>query len=99
MRNLFDTDTEVLEKEKVVLKEHVLPPMKIVLHNDDKNSFDWVIECLMKYCKHEYEQATQCAWITHHNGKCDVKVGEEPTLRKIKNILSGAGLTVTLEKN
>ena len=36
-------------------------PYKLIVHNDDYNTFDWVITCLMKICKHEQEQVTQCA--------------------------------------
>ena len=32
-------------------------PYRLTLHNDDHNSFDWVITCLIKVCKHDHEQA------------------------------------------
>ena len=55
------------------VEEILSKPYRLDLHNDDFNSFDWVITCLMKICKHEHEQATQCAHIVHFNGVCDVK--------------------------
>jgi ATP-dependent Clp protease adaptor protein ClpS len=48
---------------------------KIIIYNDDVNSFENVIICLVKYCNHDYEQAEQCALIVHYNGKCTVKTG------------------------
>jgi len=70
----------------------------IVLHNDDYNTFDHVIESLIEVCKHEAEQAEQCAWITHFVGKCEVKKGSEELLKSMYRKLKVRGLTVTLEK-
>ena len=66
-------------------------PYILILENDDYNSFDWVIECLMKVCGHEYEQASQCAHLVHFTGKCDVKRGDKETITKMYNKLKGAG--------
>lgn len=72
---------------------------KLILHNDDYNTFDWVINCLIKVCKHEQEQATQCALMVHNNGKCDVKYGDLETISSMKDKLKNAGLSVTMESN
>ena len=48
---------------------------QIILYNDDVNTFDHVIECLVKICEHTYIQAEQCAYIVHYSGKCVVKTG------------------------
>lgn len=74
-------------------------PYKLVLHNDDYNTFDWVITCLMNVCKHEYEQANQCAHIVHFKGECDVKYGDFEKLSEMKSKLQNAGLSVTIEEN
>ncbi|MCE3008088.1 MAG: ATP-dependent Clp protease adaptor ClpS [Bacteroidetes bacterium] len=47
----------------------------LVLYNDDVNTFDWVIQCLMEVCGHTAEQAEQCAWFVHYKGKYAVKHG------------------------
>jgi ATP-dependent Clp protease adaptor protein ClpS len=88
-------------KEQVESKvESILAkPYVLFLENDDYNSFDWVITCLMKVCKHEYEQANQCAYIVHHNGICDVKYGDFETISTMKEKLQSAGLSVTIEEN
>ncbi|MFY7943270.1 MAG: ATP-dependent Clp protease adaptor ClpS, partial [Crocinitomicaceae bacterium] len=39
------------------------------------NTFDHVINCLVRICDHEPLQAEQCAWIVHLNGRCTVKSG------------------------
>jgi ATP-dependent Clp protease adaptor protein ClpS len=74
-------------------------PYKLIVHNDDYNTFDWVITCLMKICKHEQEQATQCAHIVHFTGKCDVKYGDLETITTMKEKLKSAGLSATMEVN
>lgn len=54
----------------------LLDEMKsLLLLNDDVNTFDYVIETLMKVCGHTLEQAENCAMITHYRGKCAVKSG------------------------
>ncbi len=91
------TITKTKTKSKV--SEILSKPYKLILHNDDYNTFDWVITCLMKVCDHELEQATQCAHIVHFNGKCDVKYGDIETISSMKDKLKSAGLSVTMESN
>jgi len=91
--------TKIKKKTKTVSKEILLMPYKIILHNDDYNSFDWVITCLIKICGHEHHQAEQCANIVHFNGKCDVKWGELEKLSVMKEKLCNSGLSATIEKN
>ena len=47
----------------------------IILYNDDINTFDHVIDILIKVCDHSATQAEQCALIVHYKGKCSVKSG------------------------
>jgi ATP-dependent Clp protease adaptor protein ClpS len=69
----MSTKEKVLEK--VVLKESNSLNNEIVLFNDDVNTFDHVIDTLIRVCSHTPEQAEQCALIVHYNGKCTVKTG------------------------
>lgn len=84
-------ETDVLEKDQVKNNP------AIILYNDDINSFDHVIDCLVKYCEHQPEQAHQCALIVHHNGKCDVKHGDYDTLRPIYEALLDNKLSAKIE--
>jgi ATP-dependent Clp protease adaptor protein ClpS len=70
---------------------------QLVIYNDDVNTFDWVIDCLMKYCGHAYEQAGQCALIIHNNGKCSVKQGELDKLTPIKEALLESHLDARID--
>jgi ATP-dependent Clp protease adaptor protein ClpS len=64
---------KVKEEDLVDLLDGIGTPSELLLYNDDVNSFDHVIECLMRICKHQPEQAEQCALIVHFKGKCVVK--------------------------
>lgn len=87
------------KKTKTQVDEIISKPFRLDLHNDDYNTFDHVINCLMKICKHEFEQASQCAHIVHFKGKCDVKYGDYETISTMKDKLQSSGLSVTMEVN
>jgi len=70
---------------------------KIILINDPVNTLDYVIDCLMKYCKHSEMQASQCALIVHNNGRYAVKEGEYLKLLPIKEALTDAGLLAEID--
>lgn len=92
-------DTITKKKTESKVEEILSQPYRLILENDDYNTFDWVITCLMKICKHDEEQASQCAHIVHFNGKCDVKYGDYDTISIMKEKLKTAGLSVTMEVN
>ncbi|NVO18284.1 MAG: ATP-dependent Clp protease adaptor ClpS [Bacteroidetes bacterium] len=69
----------------------------LVLHNDDHNTFDYVIESLIEVCGHEFEQAEQCALTTHTKGKCDIKKGELSILKSLHNEMGRRGLTTSID--
>ena len=70
---------------------------KLVVYNDDVNSFEWVIECFTKYLQHNPQQAEQCAMIIHNKGKCSVKEGTKEKLLPLKVALTDAGLSAEIE--
>ena len=59
--------------------------------------FDFVINQLIKYCKHEPIQAEQCAYLVHHKGKCQVKTGVYDELMPVCSALLENGLTAEIE--
>ena len=88
------TDTEVLLELDVITK--VEKEKNIVLFNDDVNTFEWVIECLTKYCGHDTLQAEQCATLVHYTGKCAVKAGSFEKLKPICETLLEKGLSAEI---
>ena len=91
--NLRDQDSpkinpkELEEVDVLEEKEH-----QIILYNDDVNTFEHVIDCLVKICEHHYLQAEQCALLTHYKGNCELLVGEYQDLELIKEDLYLYGL-------
>ena len=82
------------EEELVELLEDIeVSDIKdLMVYNDDVNTFDHVINTLVRVCKHTPEQAEQCAWIIHYKGKCSVKKGELNVLRPMKDAICEAGI-------
>jgi ATP-dependent Clp protease adaptor protein ClpS len=69
----------------------------LILHNDEVNTFDFVIESLIEVCEHTTEQAEQCTYLVHYKGKCDVKSGSFDFLRPMRHALVERGLQATIE--
>jgi ATP-dependent Clp protease adaptor protein ClpS len=72
---------------------------QLVLKNDDKNSFQHVITCLMEICNHNYYQAGQCANIVHNNGQCCVYVGWKDEVEEVYELMQAEGLKLELVKH
>ena len=85
---------KIEEKLLVETKEQHLN--EIVLYNDDVNTFDHVINTLMRVCSHTLVQAEQCAYLVHHKGKCTVKTGVYRDLEPLCSKLLDAGLSAEI---
>lgn len=93
--NIYNSNTETeYEEDVLTLTEET---KKIMLYNDEVNTFDFVIETLIDVCEHDLEQATQCTYIVHYKGKCDVKNGEYEKLQPICSELLRRGLSAEIE--
>ena len=88
--------TETITEEIVELKEQVVKENILVLFDDNVNTFDHVIDLLVKVCDHDAIQAEQCATLVHHTGKCAVKNGALKELTIMGEILADSGLTVEI---
>lgn len=86
----YQTETEEL------LVEEVVESKNLVVFNDDVNTFDHVIESLIKVCSHDNVQAEQCTWIIHHNGKCAVKKGDFDKLEPMCTALLDRGISAEI---
>jgi ATP-dependent Clp protease adaptor protein ClpS len=95
----MNTLTEILLADETDLIDSSDLKHKLVVHNDEVNSFDWVIETLVEVCKHSFQQAEQCSLIIHHKGKYAVKHGTLFSLKTMKDAISERGIQVTIEEN
>ncbi|APA00692.1 MULTISPECIES: ATP-dependent Clp protease adaptor ClpS [Flavobacterium] len=83
-------------RERVSVQETTTQNNEIIVYNDDVNTFDHVIETLMRVCEHTAEQAEQCSLIIHYNGKCTVKTGLITKLKPQCTQLLEAGLSAEI---
>ena len=94
-RIVFSEHTET--QSDALCIEELVDSFNLVLYNDEVNTFDHVINCLIRICKHELMEAEQCTWIVHVNGRCKVRSGEYKELESMCNQLMDQGLSVKIE--
>lgn len=83
--------------EKIKTKKKTSNKYSLILYNDDVNTFDHVINCLIRICQHDIIQAEQCAWLVHNKGKCAIKSAPISSLKKMLNSLIESGLSAQIE--
>jgi ATP-dependent Clp protease adaptor protein ClpS len=88
-----EVETEVGEEIFTVLVDQ----KNLIVYNDDVNTFDHVIEALIKVCDHNPIQAEQCTLIIHNNGRCQVKRGEYERLEPLCTALLDRGISAVIE--
>lgn len=88
--------TKEKTRVKVSLKEATSINNEIIVYNDDVNTFDHVIDTLIRVCEHTPEQAEQCSLIIHYNGKCTVKTDVLEKLKPQCSQLLEAGLSAEI---
>lgn len=71
---------------------------KVVIYNDDVNSFEYIIACLIRKCKHEPLQAEQCALLAHMTGKCAVKSGDFMEMLELKSTFDDLDIKSEIEE-
>ena len=68
----------------------------LMVYNDDFNTFEHVINTLIKVCKHDVHQAEQCTFLIHYKGKCSVKKGDYEELKPMREGISSAGIKAAI---
>jgi len=92
--NIYNNKEQEQNSTDTLLEESAL--FDLVLFNDEVNTFDWVIECLISICEHDEIQAEQSAYIVHYKGKCTVRSGEWDVLEIMQKELSNRGLSADI---
>ena len=92
-----DTQTQ----EETFTLDEILSSLKVmhrlILWNDEVNTFEHVIFCLMKYLDYSEKQAEKIAFTVHNEGKCAVLEGSFTEMEVYRKILQQEGLTVTVD--
>ena len=99
MKKSFEYNPDVLENVTTVTLVEEATGWSLIVWNDDVNTFDWVIETLVKVCNHEATQAEQCAIIIHFKGKCAVKNGGYDELKEMCDAITERQIGATIEMN
>lgn len=90
-----NTDKDIVQDiDLLTLTEE---PCQLIVWNDEVNTFEWVIETLMTVCGHSHEQAEQCAYIIHYQGKYAVKNGNYDDLKPVCDAITERGINATIE--
>lgn len=87
--------TEPIIKDKKETKKN--SESALVLLNDEHNSFEFVIECLVLYIGKTVEDAMEIAEAVHFTGGCEIMIGSKEKLQPYYEVLRDKGLTVTIE--
>ncbi|MEI2755109.1 MAG: ATP-dependent Clp protease adaptor ClpS [Chitinophagaceae bacterium] len=90
-----DSRPESFEAVEVLVATENL--CNLIVWNDEVNTFKWVIETLMEVCGHSAEQAEQCAYIIHFNGKYAVKNGSYEELKPQCDAITERGINATVD--
>lgn len=94
---VMETNTSTVIEQSVVLDEYTAQSHRLIVHNDNHNTFEWVIKTLVQVCKHTEEQAEQCAYFVHYKGKYAVKHGSHEGLKPFKDSITERGINATIE--
>ncbi|WP_026473429.1 ATP-dependent Clp protease adaptor ClpS [Alkaliflexus imshenetskii] len=85
------------KSEKENASNRDLEERALILHNDEINTFDHVIDTLQDVCRHDKVQAEQCAIITHMKGYCEIKRGTRNELEQYQQALIEKSLSATID--
>ncbi len=89
---------EVIEKKPELGETTPYPNYRVVLINDDHNTFLHVAECLVKHIPDmSKDRAWKIAVRVHNDGSCVVWVGPKEQAELYYEALKGEGLTTTME--
>ncbi len=90
------------ELEEVLLEEEITDTgdlARLVVYNDEVNTFEWVIDCFIEILGHTQEQAEQLSLIIHFKGKATVKTATASELQPKKEALTDRGLSAVIEES
>ncbi len=89
---------EILEKKPIAGETKPYPNYRVLVLNDDHNTFEHVEVCLVKYIPGmSREKAHQLALKIHNEGVAIVWVGPKEIAEMYHELLKAEGLTATLE--
>lgn len=74
-----------------------LPPYRVLLHNDDINSLDWVVGAIVQLTPHPEVKAVELTLAAHETGVSLILVTHKERAELYQEQFTSKGLTVTIE--
>lgn len=96
MNRFVSGDVSVDEEVSIDEIIDLVDQLDLIVYNDDYNTFDHVIDTLIKVCKHDVVQAEQCTHLIHFKGKCAVKKGTFEELKPMRTGITDAGIKANI---
>jgi ATP-dependent Clp protease adaptor protein ClpS len=88
------------QTDDVDIRRRLLPPYKVILHNDDHNGMDHVVQALQKSIPGmSLGKAVAIMWEAHTSGKAVVIVCYLEQAELYQQRILSFGLTATIEKD
>jgi ATP-dependent Clp protease adaptor protein ClpS len=96
MQNIVNVNP--MEQDELAVLEEIQTSemLDLIVFNDDVNTFEHVINTLVKICGHSIEQAEQCSIIIHYKGKCSVKRGAFEELKPMHQGICENGISAEI---
>jgi len=91
MIRFANPEEETLEKSSTQTDD--AQDSKLILYNDEFNTFDHVIESIKVICELDQHQAEQIAMLAHYRGKATVRKGERAYLESMSAKLADQEIT------
>jgi ATP-dependent Clp protease adaptor protein ClpS len=94
--DIMATETETRQDQKT--RKQILPPWRVLLHNDDVNDMVHVVRALLRSVPSlSVERATQVMLEAHLHGVAQVIICPHEHAELYRERLEGHGLTSTIE--
>ncbi len=90
-------DSAAVPQQQVDRKAQQLPPFRVLLHNDDVNSFDHVIASILKITPLPFEDAVDRTLEAHESGVSLLLVTHQERAELYVEQFASLHLTVTCE--
>ena len=80
------------------VKKRMEDMYQVILHNDDKNTPEFVVQCLISVFAHPEELAVKIMLEAHSTGQAIAEVESETEAKLHRDQLQSYGLSATVEK-
>jgi len=71
---------------------------KVILHDDNHNTFEHVIDTIIDVCGYNYLQAVQCTILVNEMKRCAIFEDHYNDCEIVLKLMKRQGLKVTIEK-